>query len=128
MIAQSIDLGPAMVRALAVGVAGGVALVLTMIYSRRGPMIYPVYGALIYCLALLLGRYPDLPFGPRILSAFTGLIIASLIAFFGVIVLGGQERRRLTGKVVEGRVPPWGFPLVFAILLLASLFTAFVTS
>ena len=38
---------PALPRALAVGAFGGVGLVLTVVYSRRGPMIFVSYAALL---------------------------------------------------------------------------------
>ena len=36
-----------LLQAAVIGVFGGAALVLTQLYSRRGPMIYPVYAAIL---------------------------------------------------------------------------------
>jgi hypothetical protein len=56
---------PAFPRALFIGVFGGAGLALTALYSRRGPMIFPVYAAILAALALLLARYPDLRYVER---------------------------------------------------------------
>jgi hypothetical protein len=51
---------PLVVRAAAVGAFGGVGLALTSIYSRRGPLIFPGYAALLVVLALLLAIIREL--------------------------------------------------------------------
>ena len=50
---------PALPRALTVGAFGGVGLVLTVVYSRRGPMIFVPYAALLAALAVLLSRFGE---------------------------------------------------------------------
>lgn len=43
--ANMIDLGaslPLLARAIVIGVLGGIALILIQLYSRRGPLIFPV--------------------------------------------------------------------------------------
>ncbi len=52
-------INPALPRALVLGAFGGVGLVLTVVYSRRGPMIFLPYAALLVALALR-------PNGPRL--------------------------------------------------------------
>ena len=48
----SVFSNPALPRAIVVGLFGGAGLALTSIYSRRGPLIYPVYAAILAALAL----------------------------------------------------------------------------
>ena len=70
----------ALPRALVLGVFGGIGLALTVVYSRRGPMIYPAYAAFLAALALLLARYPDLAYGQRLTVALASFLTAGLIA------------------------------------------------
>ncbi len=69
---------PAFPRALAVGAFGGVGLVLTVVYSRRGPMIFVPYAALLAALTLLLSRFGQLPYAPRFAAAFAAFAIATV--------------------------------------------------
>ena len=94
---------PAVPRALVVGAFGGAGLVLTMTYSRRGPLIYPVYAALLAALALLLARYPGVPYAGRFVAALAGFLLASAAAYVATGVLAGRSWARLQR---EGRVPP----------------------
>ena len=41
---------PLVLRAGVVGIFGGAGLVLTQMYSRRGPLIFPVYAAILAAL------------------------------------------------------------------------------
>jgi len=89
-------------RAVVVGVFGGAGLALTAVYSRRGPMIYPVYAATMAALALLLARYQALEFAPRLAAALVGFCIASAVLYVTVGVLADRQRQRL---VAAGRLP-----------------------
>jgi len=122
---------PPISRAAVVGVFGGAGLVLTTIYSRRGPLIYPVYAALLSALALLLARYRSLAFSTRFAAAFTGVLVATCMLFVAVLVLGGRQRRALqeSGRpTVPGHIPAWGPPLLGVILVAISGGVAFVSS
>src|SRR5262245_60257873 len=94
---------PLVLRAAVVGLFGGVGLSLTSIYSRRGPLIFPVYAALLACLALLLARHSQSSFGLRTASALVGFTTATLMSYVTVGVLARRHREVL---VAEGRLLP----------------------
>ena len=121
----------ALSHALVIGVFGGASLVLTQLYSRRGPLIYPVYAAILFVLGLSLVRTPSLGFGARLVVAFAAVLLSTLFALGAVIVLGNRARRRLreSGRpMVPGRVPSWGFPLILLVLIAASAGVAYVST
>jgi hypothetical protein len=103
---------PALLRALAVGAFGGVGLVLTVVYSRRGPMIFVPYAALLAALTLLLSRFGQLPYAPRFAAAFAAFAIATLPVYVAVGVLGRRQRERLRREGRLSAEPPrlslWG--------------------
>ena len=79
-------------RALVVGMFGGVALSLTSLYSRRGPMIYPVYAALLVILGLLLARHSQFSYAVRVAAALVGFVTASAISYATVGILAQRQR------------------------------------
>ena len=87
---------PLVARALVVGIFGGIGLSLTSIYSRRGPMIYPVYAALLAALTLLLARYSQLSYSIRASAALVGFATATFISYLTVGVLANRQRDRLS--------------------------------
>lgn len=103
MIFAELLSNPAVPRALVVGAFGGAGLILTMTYSRRGPLIYPVYAALLAALALLLARYSSVPFAGRFAAAFAGVAVATALAYIATGVHASRARERLQR---EGRLPP----------------------
>ncbi len=96
---------PAVLRALVVGLFGGAGLVLTVMFSRRGPMIFPVYAALLAALAWLLSRYAALPYSARFAAALVGFLAASAPLLVATAIQAGRERARLRA---EGRLPAGG--------------------
>lgn len=84
------------------GPFGGAGLVLTMIYSRRGPLIFPVYAALLAALALLIAQYSSVSYPGRFGAALAGFLVASGVAYAATMVLAGRERERMQQ---EGRLP-----------------------
>ena len=102
MTLTELIINPAFPRALVLGAFGGSGLALTAIYSRGGPLVYPVYAAFLAALALLLGRYAALPFGTRVAAGLAAFLFASAILYITVGVLAKGARRRL---VAEGRLP-----------------------
>jgi hypothetical protein len=127
---------PLVLRAVVVGVFGGVGLSLTSIYSRRGPLIYPVYAALLAALAMVLARRSQMAYDVRVLAALVGFTTASLILYVTVGILAGRQRAAL---VAEGRLKPgakgvsllghvwrWGFLLSIGGIVSAAL--AFVSA
>src|SRR5216117_1948236 len=75
---------PAFPRALAVGAFGGVGLVLTVVYSRRGPMIFVPYAALLAALTLLLSQFGQLPYAPRFAAAYAAFAMATVPVYVAV--------------------------------------------
>lgn len=92
---------PLLMRALVLGLFGGAGLALTAIYSRRGPLIYPVYAAFLAALGLLLARHAALAFATRAASALSAFLIASAVLYVTVAILARDQRRRL---VAEGEL------------------------
>jgi hypothetical protein len=122
---------PLLSRALVVGVFGGAGLVLTLIYSRRGPLIYPVYAAILAGLALVSGRFGTLTYTARFAATLGGMLLATAMLLVAVLVVGARQRREIreSGRpFAPGRVPAWGFPLLLLILVVASAGAAYVAS
>ena len=118
-------LNPALPRALTVGAFGGAGLVLTVVYSRRGPMIFVPYGALLAALTLLLSRFSYLPYAPRFAAAFAGFAIATIPVYVAVGVLGKRQRERLRregrlqAQETTSRMSLWGRVLRIGFVLVA---------
>ena len=89
-------------QAVVIGTVGGVGLTLTTIYSRRGPMIYPVYAAIVCALTLLLTRYSALSFSTRFWACLAGFLVANVALYPVVSILAQRQRREL---VTQGRLP-----------------------
>ena len=97
-------------QALVIGVFGGAGLVLTQLYSRRGPLIFPVYAAILAALALSLTRADSLAFSARFLAAFAGLAASTGIAMAGTVFLAARARRAYlaSGRTLgPGQIPWW---------------------
>lgn len=82
-------------RAAVLGLFGAVGLSLAVFYSRRGPVIFPVYACLVAALALLLVRFPALPFGPRFTAVLVGFIVASAGLYAATSLVAARQRREL---------------------------------
>src|SRR6266850_8069383 len=98
MVAVDIGLSLVIAKALVIGLFGGAGLALTAIYSRRGPMIYPVYAALLASLTLLLTRFSSLSFGDRFKASLAGFLLASAMLYWVVGVLAERQRRELVAQ------------------------------
>ena len=113
-----------------IGILGGAGLVLTQLYSRRGPMIYPVYAAILFVLTLSLTRAAGLGFAPRFLAALVAMMISTAIAMVATVVLAARRRRALlaSGRPIgPGRVPSWVAPLLLLLLSTASAAAAYLS-
>jgi hypothetical protein len=122
---------PALGRGLVIGAFGGAALVLTQLYSRRGPLIYPVYAAILFVLGLALSRTVGLSFLARVAVALSGMLLSTLCTLVATMVLAARVRRRVLAfgqPVAPGYVPVWGFPLILLVLIAASAGVAYVSS
>src|SRR5262245_13393323 len=95
-------MNPLLPRAIVLGIFGGVALALTPMFTRRGPMIFPVYAALLVALGFQAARYPTVTYAARAVAIFAGYCVASLALYIASGVLADRDRRRL---VDEGRLP-----------------------
>jgi|SRR5215831_15890636 len=125
------DFAALIARALVIGGFGGAALVLTQIYSRRGPMIYPVYAAILFALGLFLSRASGFGFGARLLACFAAVLLSTAITFVATLVLAARARARLLAEgrtLAPGHAPIWGLPLVLLLLATASAGVAFVSA
>ena len=120
---------PAFARAVVLGAFGGIGLVLTTMYSRRGPLIFPVYAAFLGSLAVLLARYTDLAFPIRLSAAMAGFVVAGAMHYVAVSISANRERRRLgfTENIpFLGHL--WRLSFLFAVGFIASAGVAFVAS
>ena len=128
-------LNAAVPRALVLGAFGGAALVLTVMYSTRGPLILPVYAALLAALGLLLARYTTVSYAGRFVAALVGFSAASVFLYVAVVVLVERERQRLrragrlrdhaTGVSLAGHA--WRVGFLLAVGAVASAGVAFVS-
>jgi hypothetical protein len=117
-------------QALVIGVFGGAGLVLVQLYSRRGPLIYPAYAAILVALTLSLARAGSLPFSARALAAFTALAASTVIAMAGAAVRAAGARRdyATAGRVLASGGAPWWAPsLILTLLVTASAGVAYVS-
>jgi hypothetical protein len=120
---------PAFMRAVVLGAFGGIGLVLTTMFSRRGPLIFPVYAAILGSLALLLTRYADLAFPIRLSTAMAGFLVAAGMHYVAVGISANRERRKLgfTENIpFLGHL--WRLSVLFTIGFVASAGVAFVAS
>ena len=127
---MSVDFVHAFARALVIGGFGGVALVLTQVYSRRGPLIYPVYAAILCMLSLSLARATALPFLPRLVIAFAAILVSTAFSVAATVVLARRARRRhlaAGASLAPGRIPSWALPLLLLTLVTVSAGAAFVS-
>jgi len=88
-------LNPLFPRAIVLGIFGGIALILTIIYSRRGPHVYISYAAMAVVMALLVARHETLSFGAKSTAAFAAFLVATALASFAVAVQGERHREEL---------------------------------
>ena len=119
-----------LLQAAVIGVFGGASLVLTQLYSRRGPMIYPVYAAILFALALSLTRATSLGFLSRFLAALAAMVISTAIAMASTMVLGARTRRALLASgrpLAPGHIPQWVGPLLLLLLSTVSAAAAYVS-
>jgi hypothetical protein len=119
-------------RAVVVGILGGAGLVLTQLYTRRGPLIFPVYAAILAVLGLVSFRFRDLSFPALFAAVLAGMLVATGCAFVAVLITGAKSRRELRASgrpMAEGSGAPWwGFPVIGLAIVLASAAVAYVIS
>ena len=96
-------LNPLFPRAIVLGIFGGIALILTISYSRRGPLVYLSYAAMAMAMALLVARHAELSFSVKVTASFAAFFMATLLASFAVAVHGGRHREQLRR---QGRLAP----------------------
>ena len=119
-----------LLQAAVIGVFGGAGLILTQLYSRRGPMIYPVYAAIVCALTLSLTRATSLGFLSRFIAALATMVVSTLIAMVGTMVLAARSRRALLASgrpLAQGSIPRWAAPALLLILGTVSAAAAYVS-
>lgn len=117
-------------RTVVIGAFGGAGLVLTELYSRRGPMIYPVYAAILFAVTLSLARTSALTFEARFVAAFAGLAVSTAIAMMAIIIRTARARRAMANSPRprrRGGMPGWAPPLLLLLLAMASAGAAYVS-
>jgi len=122
---------PLLSRSVVVGILGGAGLVLTHLYSRRGPLIYPVYAAILAALALVSARFDSLPYSAHFSAVLSGMFVATAIAFVEVMRSAKAARQRLIASgrpLVEGGAPWWGLPVVALAIVASSAAVAWIAS
>jgi hypothetical protein len=110
-----------------IGAFGGAGLVLTQLYSRRGPLIYPVYAAILFVLALSLTRATGLGFASRFLAALVGMLISTTIAMVGTVARSHPGLLESGRPLAPGRIPSWAAPLLLLLLSTVSAAAAYVS-
>ena len=122
---------PLVSRSIVVGLLGGAGLVLTHLYSRRGPLIYPVYAAILATLAFVSARFEGLPYLAHLSAVLAGMFVATAVAFAAVLHSGARQRRQLreSGRpFVKGGAPWWGFPAIGLAIFASSAAVAWIAS
>ncbi|HUP50437.1 MAG TPA: hypothetical protein VNA04_16805 [Thermoanaerobaculia bacterium] len=125
---------PVFSRSVVLGAFGGIGLALTTVYSRRGPLIFPVYAAFLATVAVLLARYGDIVFPERLLAAMAGFVVAATIHYATVGVHANRQRRLLHQRYpqIPLTIPftghAWRLSVLFLTGLIASAGVAFLAS
>jgi hypothetical protein len=94
----SIAANPLFPRAIILGILGGIGLALTQVFSRRGPIILPVYAALLAALAFLAARYTTVPYVARAFAIFIAYCLASAAIYVATAIVAGRARRRAVAR------------------------------
>jgi uncharacterized YccA/Bax inhibitor family protein len=110
-------------RAVVIGVLGGISLLLGYRFSTRGPIMFPIYAAILFVASLVIAQFPGLTFMTRFGVVLLTMIIATMISLAGVIY-NAHRRDRIRAKKnlppIEGHAPWWGAPFVLASVAAAS--------
>jgi len=117
-------------RAAVVGILGGAGLVLTTLYSRRGPLIYPVYAAILAALAFVSARYPSLSFSVHFGAVLLGMVVATAISVVAVIKQSALQRQQLRASgrpMAASRGLWWGFPAIALAIVASSAAVAWIS-
>ena len=125
------DSGPLLARAIVIGALGGIGLILTHVFSRRGPLIFPVYAGILASLALVTSRFSAVPFNTAFVSVLAGMTVATMLALASVLVRTAKHRRKVvaSGRVIKDERPPrWAFPLTALSLIASSAAVAFIAT
>lgn len=123
MMVSVLDVNPVFARSLIVGVFGGISLVLSHMYTRRGPLIYPIYAAILFASTLVVAQYAEYPFGIRFTGVLLSLVVATAFGLARVMHVAAKrsQSHALAGKPpIPGGAPWWGMPVVLGGLVAAS--------
>ena len=118
-------------RAIVIRALGGIGLILTHVFSRRGPLIFPVYAGILASLAMVTARFSDVPFSAAFAAVLAGMTVATMLALASVLVNSAKHRRKLvaSGRIIKDERPPrWALPLTALSLIASSAAVAFVAT
>lgn len=110
-------------RVLVLGIFGGVGLLLGYLFSTRGAIMFPIYGAILFVAALVIAQFPGLSFLVRFGALMLTMLIATAMSMVGVIYHTEQQLRKREARglpPVEGSTPWWSAPVVLATVAVAS--------
>jgi hypothetical protein len=110
-------------RAVIIGVLGGAGLVLGYLFSTKGPIMFPIYAAILFVGSVVLAQFPGVSFRARFGFLMLAMVIATAIAMTAVIInaVRRDRRRAAQGKPpIEGSAPWWSMPFVLATVAAAS--------
>jgi hypothetical protein len=123
MAPLTVELAGVMMRAIVMGVFGGIGLILMHALARRAFIVYLMYAALLLSTALMLGQFDSLPFAVRFSAVLISVTVASFLFYVRVAIRSARaaQRRLLEGKPpIPVDRPWWGFPFVVGALAAVS--------
>ena len=107
-----------------VGLIGGCALVLASISSRIGPIILPVYAAIIVAIRYFVIRGSGGSFVQRLGGSALALFVATGILIISVLIRGQRERATLVTATVAAPTASGGLAIVGLVLVAIALLLA----
>jgi predicted neutral ceramidase superfamily lipid hydrolase len=110
--------------AAAIGIVGGLALVVTEASSTRGPLILLPYAGIVLVTALVLRTTRFSTLRSRVWTAMTTFIFSSLI-FYGFVVVVDNPAS-LVANGLQGHA--WGLAFIAAIGFPVATMLAYLTS
>jgi hypothetical protein len=123
MISEFAEGAALFARAAVVGGLGGVGLLLAYRFSTRGPIMFPIYAAILFVASLVVSQFAHAPFAARFGSVMLAMLVATGMAMAGVLHHGALVRRKRAQRglpPVEGGAPWWSAPFVVASVVAVS--------
>jgi hypothetical protein len=108
---------------IALGILGGAALIATVVLSRRGPMIFLPYAAIVLAGAFYLRLDHVRPFTLRLIVSTGSFMIATLIVYVFIVGFEAHSARHIS---VIGHA--WRLGLMLLIGVVLASVVAYLTS